>query len=228
MELKDLSRDMSVREQYDGWSESYDRTFVGDYSYIAPRETFNRVSAHTDVDRPALQLLDVGIGTGLLSEQFRRTNRDAFITGIDISPGMLQECHRKRIANRLIERSLATRLPFPDAQFDIAASTGVFELLRHPKNIIAEMARVTCPGGVIAFTSPRSWFDSPNTIGKFLPPTPMQLLNWIDRGSSKRAKHFERAMNDNGLELIEKTAFNGYRKHGAYAPYQLYIGRKRG
>jgi SAM-dependent methyltransferase len=44
------------------------------------------------------------------------------------------------------------RLPFPDASFDIVMSDNVVDHARSPARIVAEMARVLKPGGLLYFT----------------------------------------------------------------------------
>ncbi|MEC7028895.1 MAG: methyltransferase domain-containing protein [Pseudomonadota bacterium] len=220
-----MSKTLMAMLQYDSWSSQYDDQFMRQNKYAAPREAFNAVAARTDVARSNLRMLDVGCGTGLLSEEFRRANPDAFIAGIDLSNGMLREFRKKNVANELVQGSITGRLPFHDASFDLAASTGVFELITRPANVIAEMSRVVRKDGLVAFTSPHNWFDRPNTLEKYTPSL-TALANWIDRGRSHREAYMEHAMRSSGIEPVETRQFIGYQKNGGKAPYQLYIGRK--
>ncbi len=99
-------------------------------------------------------VLEVGCGTGLVLERIARFARSA--RGVDLSPGMLE--HAK---NRGLDVTVgsATALPFDDASFDVTCS---FKVLAHVPDIqkaLAEMARVTRPGGTILaeFYNPRSF-----------------------------------------------------------------------
>jgi ubiquinone/menaquinone biosynthesis C-methylase UbiE len=89
-------------------------------------------------------VLEVGCGTGLILRRiaaFAGTAR-----GVDLSPGMLEQARARGLD--VIEAS-ATLLPFPDASFDVVCS---FKVLAHVREIglaLAEMARVTRPGGVV-------------------------------------------------------------------------------
>jgi len=89
-------------------------------------------------------LLEVGCGTGLLLERFAQFARTA--KGIDLSPRMLE---RARARGLDVAVGSATALPFSDASFDVVCS---FKVLAHVADVggaLAEMARVTRPGGVI-------------------------------------------------------------------------------
>jgi ubiquinone/menaquinone biosynthesis C-methylase UbiE len=89
-------------------------------------------------------VLEVGCGTGLLLRRiaaFARTAR-----GVDLSPEMLERARARGLD--VIEAS-ATRLPFPDASFDVACSFKVLAHVRDVHGALSEMARVVRPGGHI-------------------------------------------------------------------------------
>ncbi len=89
-------------------------------------------------------VLEVGCGTGLLLERIAGFARSA--RGVDLSPRMLE---RARDRGLDVSEASATSLPFSDDAFDVACS---FKVLAHVPDIrgaLAEMARVTRPGGVI-------------------------------------------------------------------------------
>jgi ubiquinone/menaquinone biosynthesis C-methylase UbiE len=89
-------------------------------------------------------VLEVGCGTGLVLERIQRFAATA--TGIDLSPGMLQQARARGLH---VTEGSALKLPFADASFDVTCS---FKVLAHIPEIataLAEMARVTRPGGYI-------------------------------------------------------------------------------
>lgn len=91
-----------------------------------------------------LDVLECGCGTGLLLERFAGFARSA--KGIDLSPRMLEKARERGLD--VCEGSV-TELPFEDASFDVTCS---FKVLAHVPQIgkaLAEMARVTRPGGII-------------------------------------------------------------------------------
>lgn len=90
--------------------------------------------------------LEVGCGTGLVMQ--RVAGFAAHVTGIDVSPGMLARARERGLD---VREGSATALPFPDASFDVVYS---FKVLAHVSPVepaLAEMARVTRPGGHIVF-----------------------------------------------------------------------------
>ncbi len=89
-------------------------------------------------------VLECGVGTGLLLERIAGFARSA--RGIDLSPGMLE---RARARDLDVTEASVTDLPFAEDSFDVTCS---FKVLAHVPEIgraLAEMARVTRPGGVV-------------------------------------------------------------------------------
>jgi ubiquinone/menaquinone biosynthesis C-methylase UbiE len=89
-------------------------------------------------------VLEVGCGTGLVLLRIAEFARSA--SGVDLSPGMLQKAQQRGLDVKL---GSATELPFDDNQFDVTCS---FKVLAHVPEIekaLAEMARVTRPGGIV-------------------------------------------------------------------------------
>jgi ubiquinone/menaquinone biosynthesis C-methylase UbiE len=141
------------RAYYDAFSAGYeshrgDSTPGGYHDLLDELESdfVRRYGAGRDV-------LEVGCGTGLVLQRiaaFARTAR-----GVDLSPGML--AHARRRGLDVCEGS-ATELPFPDDAFDVTCS---FKVLAHVPDVaraLAEMARVTRPGGhlLAEFYNPNS------------------------------------------------------------------------
>jgi demethylmenaquinone methyltransferase / 2-methoxy-6-polyprenyl-1,4-benzoquinol methylase len=113
---------------------------------------------------PGSRVLDVATGTGDLAIEL--ASRGAEVVGMDFSEGML-ELAREKAPGLRFERGNALDLPYDDGEFD-AVTVGFgarnFDDLDRG---LAEMARVTRPGGrvvVLEITTPQrpplSWFFS--------------------------------------------------------------------
>jgi predicted TPR repeat methyltransferase len=100
--------------------------------------------------KPGDRLLDLGIGTGLCSALFYKLGLE--IHGIDRSEEMLAMCRQKGMAKELKQWDLLkTPLPYPDAQFHLIISGGVFHFFEDLSPIFAEAARLARPDGLFAF-----------------------------------------------------------------------------
>jgi ubiquinone/menaquinone biosynthesis C-methylase UbiE len=109
------------------------------------------------LDRAALApgeaVLDVGCGPGDdLFAMESLVGPAGRLFGLDASAVMLAEA-RHRAAERGLDVTFvigdATALPFPDGAFDVCRAARVLEHLADPREALAEMARVTRPGGRI-------------------------------------------------------------------------------
>ena len=98
------------------------------------------------------RVLEVGCGTGLLLERIAGFASEA--KGVDLSPGMLEHAAKRGLD--VVEGS-ATALPFESDRFDVVCS---FKVLAHVRDIataLAEMMRVTRPGGVMVLEFYNPW-----------------------------------------------------------------------
>jgi ubiquinone/menaquinone biosynthesis C-methylase UbiE len=136
--------EQNSREYYDEFAKVYDdrrgNNVPGGYHDLLDElETglVERFGAHKDI-------LEVGCGTGLIMQRVAGFARH--VQGVDLSPGMLAHALARGLD---VAQGSATQLPFPNDRFDVTYS---FKVLAHVPDIrlaLAEMARVTRPGGMI-------------------------------------------------------------------------------
>lgn len=127
--------DGGAYERYMGlWSQLAGDTFL---AWIAPRS--------------GLRWLDVGCGNGAFTELLIRRFAPSSVDGIDPSEGQLAFA-RTRLAScgARLHQGDAMALPFPDDSFDASVMPLVIAFVPEPAKGVAEMARVVCPGGIVA------------------------------------------------------------------------------
>jgi SAM-dependent methyltransferase len=95
--------------------------------------------------------LDVGCGTGALTETVLAFSDPSHVVGVDTSEGFLANA-RARIAGTRSDFCVgdAHSLPFPDHSFDAVVSGLALNFVPDPGRAAAEFARVAVPGGVAA------------------------------------------------------------------------------
>ena len=97
-------------------------------------------------------LLEVPVGTGVLTMPLYRTMLDADITCLDYSPDMMEKARRRAKAagmnNVRFCQGDVGALPFPDGSFDIVLSLNGFHAFPDKNAAFAETWRVLKPGGV--------------------------------------------------------------------------------
>jgi ubiquinone/menaquinone biosynthesis C-methylase UbiE len=187
--------DFNNRLYYDDFSSWYERErSYGYHSLIDELE----VLAVRDF-AAGRRVLEAGCGTGLVLSRLARVAREAH--GFDLSAGMVQKARERGLSVTL---GSVTQIPFRDNTFDFVCS---FKVLAHVPDItdaLAELARVTRPGGTLAleFYNPFSLrfvakrlagpqkiseerteadvftrWDAPFTIPKLLPPS-LRLVDY--------------------------------------------------
>ncbi|MDQ3037990.1 MAG: class I SAM-dependent methyltransferase [Myxococcota bacterium] len=144
-----MSDDARARRYYDDFSRDYDTGRDAGYHALVDRLESDIVLEHA----AGARVLEVGCGTGLVLE--RIAPFAAHAVGVDLSAGMIAKAHARGLD---VVRGSATALPFADASFDVVYS---FKVLAHVPAIeraLAEIARVTKPGGhmLLEFYNPWS------------------------------------------------------------------------
>jgi SAM-dependent methyltransferase len=104
------------------------------------------------LDPPSgLHWLDLGCGTGVLAETVLRMTGPGTVSGVDRSTEFVAyACARLADPRTRFGVADATALPFPDASFDAVVSGLVLNFVPDPRRALAEAARVTRPGGLVA------------------------------------------------------------------------------
>ena len=128
-------------------------------------EYFQTILNHQGLKLPELNVLDIGCGGGILSEEFARMG--CAVRGIDISASSVSIALKHARNDRLkIEYQVgsALALPFSTASFDVVVCCDVLEHLPDLTAAIAEAARVLKPGGTFLFDTInrtlRSYFET--------------------------------------------------------------------
>jgi SAM-dependent methyltransferase len=116
------------------WSQLVGRAFL---DWLAPSS--------------GLRWLDVGCGNGALTELLVQRGTAAEIQGIDPSEAQLEFArNRMGAGGATFARGDAERLPFASARFDATVMALVLFFVPSPETGVAEMRRVTSPGGIVA------------------------------------------------------------------------------
>jgi SAM-dependent methyltransferase len=136
------------------------------------RPAFEAVLARTT--SAGTRLLDVGCGSGMLAQM--AAARGAVVAGVDAAEPLLAVARSRTPAGDFRTGDLQA-LPFGDGAFDVVVGVNAFQYAAEPAAAVAEAARATRRGGVVAVVV---WGD-PETmqmaaviraLGPLLPPPP--------------------------------------------------------
>jgi SAM-dependent methyltransferase len=127
--------------------ESMVRTLAAQIEAIWPQE--KRLIALYRLP-PAARVLDVGAGTGEFSARIAQEYPQAHVTGVELLAGSVEHARARhsRFAPRLtFETGDAFNLAQPDDSYDLVANRHMVQSIPHVERILAELVRVTKPGG---------------------------------------------------------------------------------
>jgi SAM-dependent methyltransferase len=124
-------------------ADAYDR-FMGRYSVHLSAQLADLAGI-----APGQRVLDVGCGPGALTTELVERLGAASVAAVDPSESFVAAA-RARNPDVDIRQASAEELPFPDDAFDAALAQLVVHFMSDPVAGLAEMRRVTRPGGVIA------------------------------------------------------------------------------
>ncbi len=176
------------------------------------------------------RILDVGCGTGRLSQAIVARSNPAEVRAIDFAPEYIDHAKRSIRDSRVVfEVGDACAIQFADRTFDRALSMLVLHFVPQAGRAVSEMRRVVKPGGVVAatvwdvrggFVANRMFFDTAAALDP--------------KANERRAQNYSRPMTkpgelaqawrEAGLEEVvettlgirmELTAFDDY-----WAPYE--------
>lgn len=100
------------------------------------------------------EILDLGTGTALIPIELCRRHEECRVTAVDLAIQMLELARynlevfsqTSRIQLQLID---AKELPFESGRFAAVMSNSIVHHIPSPADVVAEMVRVTAPGGVL-------------------------------------------------------------------------------
>jgi SAM-dependent methyltransferase len=139
--------DKSTSHPQDTWArgDAYE-PYVGRWSRVVAREFLTWLGV-----APGSSWLDVGCGTGALTQTILQVAAPAHVKGIDRSDGFIGHAReRVRDDRARFEVGDAQALSDETASFDAAVSGLMLNFVPQPQRAASEMARVVKPGGIVA------------------------------------------------------------------------------
>jgi len=129
------------KDPYQKLAKVYDR-------FVEPvNSTLRMIMLKMLKPKQGLNILEVGCGTGTNLHLFQQGG--CKVSGIDLSPAMLQQAHVKLGKDTDLRLADASKMPWADASFDVVLA--MLTLHEMPGNIrwpvLQEMMRVVKPGG---------------------------------------------------------------------------------
>jgi predicted TPR repeat methyltransferase len=147
-----------VRDVFDGFAGTFDRK-LADLGYRGPEivgEAIERTLGPPDGSR---RVLDAGCGTGLAVPWLRP--HAARLTGVDLSPRMLELARARGGYDELVEGELTAFLRANPGAFDVVASVDTLIYFGDLAPPLAAAREALAEGGHLFFTLERAPSDTP-------------------------------------------------------------------
>ena len=141
-----------TKEKFDKQAEKYDSKY-GTHAMALYDDILEKLD-HFSFD----DLLDIGCGTGnllsLISSKYKSN-----LTGIDLSPEMLEIAHNKLGKKADLILGDSENLPFEPESFDMIICTDSFHHYPRPNHVLKGIRKVLKPGGSLLIADP--WAPAP-------------------------------------------------------------------
>jgi predicted TPR repeat methyltransferase len=143
-----------VEKLFDDYAERFDKALVETLGYSIPEKLTALVFAHAP--EKIARAVDLGCGTGLVGERLRQ--RVSFLSGFDLSRGMLAKAAEKGIYDRLEQADLAVDAggllsPASEAErADLVTAGDVLMYFGNLDPVFETAAALTMAGGHFAFS----------------------------------------------------------------------------
>ncbi len=133
------------------------------------------------------QILDLGCGEGVLTEQWAARLGDGRVVGLDLADEKLEAEWRGRSRPNLqfVTGDAVAGLPYGDGEFDLVCATEVLEHVPTPERVVAEMARVAARHLIVSVPREPLWRIINVARGAYvreLGNTPGHINHWSRRG----------------------------------------------
>jgi predicted TPR repeat methyltransferase len=123
---------------------------LADLGYQAPQLIFESATAVLAPGTAALNVLDLGCGTGLCGDLLRPLAR--WLVGVDLSPGMLERARSRGCYDELVCKELTAYVERCEERFDLITAADVFCYFGELTAVFALITSLLRPGGWLIFS----------------------------------------------------------------------------
>ena len=189
--------------------------------WYGPEVSFGLTYAYV---HPGQSMLDIGIGTGLGSELFRKAGLK--VHGMDISPKMLDECRSKGFTALQLHDLSKPPYPYDSESMDHAVCTGVLNFFSNLSPVFQETSRIIRNGGLFVFVVGDRSENEAHTIEVGAEQTKSEKTVTMYRHSTKQVTELLVRYNFEPLRDLSFVVFMN-RERTKSLPARSYLARRR-
>lgn len=142
--------DRTIQKIYKDFAWSYETRMRDDLEYKGPERLFDAIKSVIG-DAQGLRVLDIGCGSGFAGVTLRPLA--AHMTGVDLSPDMIELARKRGIYDVLEVAEITEWLEKSDDEFDLICCCDCLIYFGDLRRITAAAARRLKPGGIYALTT---------------------------------------------------------------------------
>jgi predicted TPR repeat methyltransferase len=164
-DLPARAADEYIRSTFDHFARTFD-TKLQHLEYHAPEMVAAAVAKALGGPQGNLDVLDAGCGTGWCGPLLRPYA--GRLSGVDLSPAMLERARARQVYDHLIEGELTAHLQAAADRYDLVASADTLVYFGDLRPVFAAAAAALRRGGLLIFTLERAIRDDAEGQGFFL------------------------------------------------------------
>jgi len=148
---------LSIREMFGRVAERYDQ--ANRILSFGLDDYWRRVVGGLVAGWHPVRILDLATGSGILAQEIRRQNPEAYLVCADFCAPMLQIAKRRGFSNLVVADGMA--LPFADLTFDVVTIAFGLRNMKSLEQALKEISRILRPGGhvvILDFSLPAGPF----------------------------------------------------------------------
>jgi predicted TPR repeat methyltransferase len=146
-----------ISSMFDSYAARFDKHLVDRLGYRGPEQLRQLVATSGLLTEPVAAAVDLGCGTGLCGMAFRDLAQH--ITGIDLSPKMIERARSRDVYDQLELGDLVTTLDKLGQRFDLFICADTFIYIGDIGPLLHSVSSHARPGALFAFTTESSAGD---------------------------------------------------------------------
>lgn len=148
-----------VRKLFDRYADRFEDQLLGPLRYRTPALLDRVIRGCLQPGAGGLDIVDLGCGTGLCGPLLRDLART--LTGVDLSPAMLEKAQSKGVYDSLHVGDIGAFLQNATAAYDLIVAADVFPYVGDLQEAFERSRGALRPGGVLAFSVEAADTDAP-------------------------------------------------------------------
>lgn len=147
-DLKNMPNKQGIRRNFARRAATYDA-----HAWVQRRMADELLQCTGPAVSRARNILEIGCGTGYLTQKLRHLNPEAFLVAVDLDEALIREARRKLPRDPGIGWLVADGETLTRGHFDLIISNSTFQWFTEPQDTLKRYQECLTPRGCLAFTA---------------------------------------------------------------------------